>query len=300
MAIMEELVTRGIRPVMTNRRGVAKEPLPEGVTVVAMEATDPDQVAAVCQDATVVFNTTNPPYAKWPELFPPLLRGVIAGLSRTNATMIFSDNLYMYGPTHGQLIREDLPYAATGRKGVVRAQMATELLAAHQTGKIRVAIGRASDFYGPRVVNSVLGEQVFKPILQGKPANLLGNIDQPHTFSYIRDFATALITLSEQEAALGRAWHIPNAPTVSTRQILQLIEAELQHPVKHQAAGRLLVTVLSKVNPILKEFPELMYEWEEPYIVDHSQFAAAFGAQITPLADGLKQTIAWYRQALAG
>ncbi len=34
-------------------------------------------------------------------------------------------------------------------------------LAAHGAGPVRVTLGRAADFFGPRVLNSALGDRVF-------------------------------------------------------------------------------------------------------------------------------------------
>src|SRR6266508_476710 len=71
----------------------------------------------------------------------------------TGAKLVLADNLYAYGPHEGTLT-EDLPAAASGRKGRVRALMAERLLAAHRQGRLRVAIGRSSDYYGPGGLNS--------------------------------------------------------------------------------------------------------------------------------------------------
>ena len=61
------------------------------------------------------------------------------------------ENLYAYGPTGGRPLTEDLPLAARTRKGTTRAAMTTALLDVHRRGTVRVAIGRASDFFGPGV-----------------------------------------------------------------------------------------------------------------------------------------------------
>ncbi len=95
------------------------------------------------------------------------------------ARLVIGDNLYMYGDVSGQPLTEDLPNAATTRKGRLRAEMAEAALAAHQAGKVKVAIGRGSDFFGPGVLNSGMGERAIRPALQGKSASLMGNIDMP-------------------------------------------------------------------------------------------------------------------------
>jgi len=149
LAVMDELVAQGKPATLANRSGKVGEPLPAGVNMVQADSTDPDAVARLAKDAQVVFHCAQPSYDRWPDLFPPLTRAILDGVSRTQAKLVFGDNLYMYGPTGGQPIREDLPYAATGVKGKTRAAMAKMLLDAHRAGQARLTIGRASDFYSP-------------------------------------------------------------------------------------------------------------------------------------------------------
>lgn len=66
------------------------------------------------------------------------------------------------------------------RKGALRARIREEFLEAHARGAIEVAIGRASDFYGPGVVDSHFGDRFWSRGLAGKPAECLGDPDQPH------------------------------------------------------------------------------------------------------------------------
>src|SRR5215208_3616203 len=160
MAVIDELVKRGPRRVrMVNRSGRAR--VPHGVKVVGGEATDSTFAREASEGASVVYFTLNPPYNKWPELFPRLQAGVLEGAAAAGAKLVAMENLYMYGPTGGRPITEDLPHAATTRKGTVRARMSQELMEAHTSGRGRVAIGRASDFFGPRGLVSAAGEQVF-------------------------------------------------------------------------------------------------------------------------------------------
>ena len=150
MAVMDELVCRGKRVRMVNRGGRAN--LPEGVEVVGGDATDPAFTREVSVGASTIYNALNPPYNKWPELFPALQAGVLEGTAAAGAKLIAMENLYMYGPTGGRRLTEDLPYAAETRKGKVRARMSQELMEAHRSGKVQVALGRASDFFGPHVL----------------------------------------------------------------------------------------------------------------------------------------------------
>src|SRR3954449_9564959 len=186
MSMMDVLAKRGpTRVRMVNRSGRAS--VPEGVEVVGGDAADPTFTREVSAGASVVYFALNPPYDKWPELFPPLQTGVLEGAASAEAKLIAIENLYMYGLTAGRPLTEDLPHAPNTRKGAVRARMSEELMEAHKSGRVRVAIGRASDFFGPRVLASSAGEQVFGRAVQGKSAQLAGDPDQPHTYTYVPD-----------------------------------------------------------------------------------------------------------------
>jgi nucleoside-diphosphate-sugar epimerase len=295
MSVMEELVAHGRQVTLVNRRGVVDEALPVGVTVVRGDVTNPDEIAALCRATDVVFQCAQPEYYEWPEKFPPIMQGIIAGVAQTKARLVVGDNTYMYGPTGGRPLREDMPYAATGRKGQTRAKMARMVLDAHAAGTITATIGRASDFYGPRVLGSAVGDIFFKPALHGKPVNILGNPDLPHTYTYIRDFARGLVTLSEHEAAFGRAWHVPSAATISTRAFADRVAAEIGQPVKLRPAGKGMMLVAGLFVKEIREMQEMVYEFTEPFVVDDSQFRATFGHEATPHADAIRETVQWYR-----
>ena len=155
---------------------------------------------------------------------------------------------------------------------------------------------RASDFYGPGVTNALLGERVFPALLQGGKVQVLGDVDLPHTYTYVPDFARGLVTVAVADAALGQAWHVPNAPTESTREVLEMAAMIAEQPLKIGALPGWLLSVLALVNPVMRELREMQYQWSRPYLVDHSKFAATFWSEATPMEEGLAATIDWYRK----
>jgi nucleoside-diphosphate-sugar epimerase len=206
------------------------------------------------------------------------------------------ENLYMYGPTDGRLITEEMPYAANTRKGRVCAMMSKELMQAHRSGRVQVAIGRASDFFGPRVLASAAGEQVFGRAVQGKSAQVAGDPDQPHTYTYAPDIGKGLVILGEREEALGRAWHLPSPETVTTRRFVEMIFEEVGKPARLQAAPKIVLRALGLFNPAIRETIEMLYEFEEPFVVECSRFEREFGEQATPLRGAIQRTVRWYRE----
>ncbi|MCA9987347.1 MAG: NAD-dependent epimerase/dehydratase family protein [Anaerolineales bacterium] len=299
LAIMDELAAQKLPITLVNRSGRLNEPLPAHTRLVAADVTDSAALTKICQGAGHVFWCTQPAYHRWPQEFPAMTEAVINGVAPTGARLIFGSNTYMYGRPNGRPLTEQSPYAAHTRKGKVRAQMADMLLNAHAAGQLPVVIGRASDFYGPRVRQSALGEMVFAAALQGKAANLAGDLDQPHSYTYIRDFARALVQLAHDDDAYGRAWHVPNAPAGSTHDFIRLLEAELGQPVKVRLAGPLLLRLVGLFSPGAGETVEMVYEFTEPYVVDSSAYTSRYGMQATPHTAGIRETVAWYRQTIA-
>jgi nucleoside-diphosphate-sugar epimerase len=270
------------------------------VEVVGGDATDDAFTREASEGASVVYFALNPPYYKWPELFPPLQAGVLEGAASAGAKLIAMENLYMYGSTDGRQLTEDLPYAPNTRKGRVRARMSEELMEAHSSGRVQLAIGRASDFFGPRVLASAAGEQVFGRVVQGKSAQVAGDPDQPHTYTYAPDIGRGLVILGEREEALGEAWHLPSPETLTTRQFVEMIFEEVGKPARIQAAPKILLRALGLFNPEMREMIEMLYEFEEPFVVDHSKFERAFGEHATPLREAIGETVRWYRSKRAG
>ena len=291
-AVAEELLARGQSVKLVNRSGEGD--IPEGATIVKADVTNTELTREVCKNVRTVFHCAMPPYTQWPELFPTITYGIINGAISAEANLVYGDNLYMYGQVNGP-IKEDLPNNARGPKGKIRGEMADKLMQAHNEGKVKVAIGRASDFFGPRVLNSIFGERVFIPAIKGETINMLGRIDQPHTFTYIKDFAKGLVTLSENETAFGEIWHIPSAETITTQKFLHRIFSENKTFPPVKIAPKFIVNVMALFNPIIRELKEVLPNNEQPYIVDHSKFENTFGNNPTPHKQAISETISWYK-----
>lgn len=132
LAVARYLTARGERVRAVSPTGRAH--LPESVEVVVANVAQTAEANRACHGADVVYHCANPPYAKWPELHPPLMQAIIEGAAAAEAKLVFGDNLYAYGRVDGPLT-EDLPYRASGPNGRTRARIAEALMRAHETGR---------------------------------------------------------------------------------------------------------------------------------------------------------------------
>ncbi len=282
------------------------EGLPEGVEWREVDASDAGSAKDAAGDAAVIYQCLNAPYTQWPQLFPSLQRGALNAAEGTGALLVSLENVYGYGPTSGVAMTEDLPLAAETVKGRTRAAMTEELLAASSAGRVRVAIGRAADFFGPGVTETTLGERVFARALAGKRADFIGDPDLLHTYSYVPDVAAGLATLGSDERAVGEVWHLPGPETLTTRGVLDVLSDEVGHPVAIRSIPKPLLRVLGVFNPLVRELAEMAYQFEEPFVLDTTKYERVFGGRGTPLAAAIAATVDSYRdpssppRALAG
>jgi nucleoside-diphosphate-sugar epimerase len=297
-AIVRELVARSLPVRAVNRAGDAS--VPAGVERVAGDGLDLASMKVACQGASVIYHAVNVPYPQWAEMLPPMMENFIAAADVEHARLVYVDNLYMYGKVDGPM-RESTPVKPCSRKGQIRADLAATLMGAHEQGRVQAVIARASDFYGPGVLNAGLGEIALAPALKGKTANAVGNLDMPHTYTYIDDFAKALVTLGTRNEALGQVWLTPNAEALSTRQMLEMIFEEAGHKPKYRSAPGWMLTVMGWFNPMIREVKEMVYEFEMPFLVDHGEYDRVFGdVTPTPQPEAVARTVAWYRDYVQG
>jgi nucleoside-diphosphate-sugar epimerase len=295
LATYEALRRRGERVRLVNRSGHAT--VPDDVEVVGGDARDPVFTADAARGARVLYQTLNPPYTAWTAQFPALQAGVLAAAQASGARLVSMENVYMYGRPNGHPLTEDRSYDAHTVKGQLRGRMARELLAAHQAGRVEVTIGRASDYFGPRGgAQSNLGDRVFAAALTGKTASVLGDLDQPHTYTYIPDIGEGLAVLGEHPDAPGEVWHLPNDPdTRTTRQLVDIIYRHAGQPAtKVRSLPLMVLRGLGMFNATVRQLLEMKYQYDEPFVVESAKIATKLGVQATPHDQALAETLAAY------
>lgn len=298
-ATVERLVARG-QPVRVAQR-TAPEDLPTGVAFQACDVLDPSAVLAAAQGAGQIVAAIGFPYqaALWRKAWPVAMGNLVAAAERTGARLVFFDNLYMYGPQRAPL-REDMPLTSYGGKPAARSAATRIWMASSQAGRARIAALRAPDFYGPGVGNSHLGDLAFGALARGRSAMMISPPDTPHDFAYVPDLGRAVVSLLDApDDAYGQAWHTPCAPTRTPREIFALGAAALGRPAKITALPLGLLPAMGLVSPMMREMAEMRFQWDRPYLVDWSRFAARFWSDPTPFEVGAPDTARAFQAAAA-
>lgn len=286
-AIALLLADGGHRVRVVTRSGAGPEH--PGIERRAADASDAATLRELSRGATAIYNAANPPYHRWPELWPPIAAAMLGAAEANGAVLATVSNLYAYGPVDRPLT-ESMPLASTETKSQVRAQMWAEALAAHQAGRARVVEVRASDYVGARAQSHLT--RAAAPLVARRTVRVLGSADQPHSWTYTGDTARLLIAAAADPTAHGRAWHVPSNPPRTQREaVADMAEVAGLPMVKVTILPTWVLRVGSIFVPMLREVIPMLYQFTRPFVLDDTAARARFGIEPTPWSQVLTETI---------
>ena len=279
-------------------RLVSRHPKPvAGTTAVAADLTNYEQTLAAVKGSSIVYLLAGLPYDSriWEKNWPVIMSNTIDACKEADSKLIFLDNVYMYGRVNG-VMTENTPFNPCSKKGKIRAAIATQLLTEMQAGTIKALIARAADFYGPSgEKTSMPNILVFSNHLKKKKAQWLGDITQPHAYTYIPDIAEALYLLANNEHAFGQTWHLPTSSRYITgNELISLSAAAFQTAEGHFTFPKWMIALAGIFNRDIYEMKEMLYQNIFPYQFDATKFSTTFHFKPTDYEDGIKQTAAYY------
>jgi nucleoside-diphosphate-sugar epimerase len=250
--------------------------------------------------AAVVYDCMNPQYHQWKGALLPLGKGGVHGATAAGARLVALDCLYALGAP-AEPMRHDSPHAPRSKKGELRVALERLRTDAAARGDLQLAIGRASDFFGPDLPYSGWSERFFTHLYAGKAGECLGDPDMPHAYTFADDVAAALRTLGEDPRGAGHhghdgfscLWHLPTAPAESTRQLAARLGRLLGLEARVKRVPRWLLQTAGLFSPFMRELAEMTYQWDAPFLVDDSRFVSTFGQAATPLAESAAATAVW-------
>ena len=118
---------------------------------------------------------------------------------------------------------------------------------------------------------------------------MFGNLNKIHTFTYTPDAAKATALLGNTSDAYNQVWHLPTTKEpLTNQQWVELIADALHVEAKIQSVPAWMLNLLGVFIPIMKEFPEMLYQYEQDYIFDSSKFEKRFGMTATPPKEGVR------------
>lgn len=266
------------RPVrLISRRGTGPDhPLIERV---AADATDTARLTGLIRDTEALINCACPPYDRWRTEFPALAASLLRAVEDTGVPYVMLGNHYGVGAVTGP-INEGRPAAPSTTKGVVRARIWEDA----QASGVSVCEVRSSDFIGAGGL-SLFGLITAPALLAGAPARYPGDLDVPHSWSFVGDVARTLVAAAADDRSWSRVWHVPSTATVSVRELAVGLTGVPEPDLEPLTAEE--IAALGETDPVVAEISEMFYLFDQPFIVDSEETEALLGLKPTPLEDAL-------------
>ena len=263
------------------------------------DLTDLSQIDRAIEGSEIVYVVVGFEYRLdvWQKTWMPFMTGVVDACKRHGARLVFFDNVYMYDRSAIPHMTESSPVSSPSRKGLVRQQVHERVMEEIGKGGLTALIARAADFYGPENRNSMLGIMAADNLIKGKKAQFFGGLDRIHTYTYTPDAAAATALLGNTEDAYGQVWHVPTTrDKITQRQWIQMVAGELGVQAKTQHVPSWMVRLLGLFIPVMRELPEMLYQYENDYVFDSGKFEKRFGITATDPSLGVKSMVADLRK----
>jgi nucleoside-diphosphate-sugar epimerase len=237
----------------------------------------------------------------WQSSWPPFMKTVINTCKVNNTKLVFFDNVYLYDKSTIPFMTENSPIGPPSKKGEVRKQLYEMIMNEVQMGSLTALIARSADFYGPDTNNSLLGEMIIKNLMKNKKAQTFGDLNKIHTYTYTLDAGKATALLGNTADAYNQVWHVPTTKEkLTNQQWIDLIADEMNVQAKIQYIPTWLIHMLGIFIPLMREFPEMVYQNEMDYVFDSSKFEKRFGLTATAPKDGVKEMINYFKKINTG
>jgi nucleoside-diphosphate-sugar epimerase len=259
------------------------------------DLSDASQVEKAVEGSEVVYLLIGFDYniKVWQDKWPKLMRATIDACIKHKSKLVFFDNVYMYDINAIPHMTENSVINPPSKKGAVRKEIADMLLNEVKSGKLTALIARSADFYGSNNNKSFLFEVVYKNIKKGKKPNWLIDANKKHSFTYTPDAAKATALLGNTVDAYNQVWHLPtDKNTLTGKEMIALFAKEMNVENKVSVLPMWLLKILGLFIPIMKEMPEMMYQYDRDYFFDSSKFDKRFNFKTTTYQEGVKLTVA--------
>ncbi len=271
------------------RKAFGADPLAE---IVSWNPDSPASVEAAAQGIDTLIYLVGVNYTQF-ELHPELMRKTLDGaISAGVRQVLLIGTVYPYGLPQTSPLREDHPRNPHTFKGRMRKAQEDLLMQADSAGRIRAAVLRLPDFYGPGVEASFL-HGAIKAAAQGGTADMIGPLDRPHEFVFVPDVGPVVARLISTPAAFGRIWHLAGAGVTSQQALVEEMERQTGRKLKKRVAGKTMLRIIGLFNPMMRELVEMHYLQTQPVIMDDSSLQQLIGPITkTSYADGIRRALA--------
>jgi len=298
--LVDKLLERGrrVRVVVRNRYRAEVRFQEKLVEVHKINFRNIKQVLETIEKDSIIYNCVKVPPYKWFKNYPLVIYNIIYAAKKYKAKIVHVDNLTVYGLMKTKKLTERDPLIPKSDEGLIRKNLAEQIIIGHQRGDYEATIVRFPDFYGPYIVNE-FSRNIFLRPLKNKPAKWFVDLEKKHSFIYVKDAAKALLAIGENPNSYGEIWHVAGEKPLTGKEFIKLVYKNLDEEPKMQIRRKFSIKFESIFDAEISRINDTLEQWEAPLIIDGRKFKEYFPeVKITPHKEAIAETLKWFEKRL--
>ncbi|MCT0455874.1 NAD-dependent epimerase/dehydratase family protein [Lactococcus cremoris] len=227
----------------------------------------------------------------WMKQFSKILDNVIEACKIHRSKLVFFDNTYMY-PKTSAIQYENTIFSPSGKKSLVRAQLADKIIKEMEANELKAVVCRAPEFYGPEKTQSITNTMIFSNIKAKQKLKIPISDSTLRTLIWTPDASRAMALIGNTDDAYGQTWHLPCDRSLTYKEMINIADKIENEKLSYSIIKLWKFKVGSLFNKNAKELLELLPRYEVDNLFNSDKFKKRFPSfPVTSFESGIKQIL---------
>lgn len=227
----------------------------------------------------------------WMKQFSKILDNVIEACKIHRSKLVFFDNTYMY-PKTSAIQYENTIFSPSGKKSLVRAQLADKIIKEMEANELKAVVCRAPEFYGPEKTQSITNTMIFSNIKAKRKLKIPISDNTLRTLIWTPDASRAMALVGNTDDAYGQTWHLPCDRSLTYKEMINIADKIENEKLSYSIIKLWKFKVGSLFNKNAKELLELLPRYEVDNLFNSDKFKKRFPSfPVTSFESGIKQIL---------
>lgn len=261
--------------------------------IVSADLLDFNETNNAISGSDIVYFTVGLPMDSemWMKQFSKILDNVIEACKIHQSKLVFFDNTYMY-PKTSAIQYENTIFSPSGKKSLVRAQLADKIIKEMEANELKAVVCRAPEFYGPEKTQSITNTMIFRNIKAKRKLKIPISDSTLRTLIWTPDASRAMALIGNTDDAYGQTWHLPCDRSLTYKEMINIADKIENEKLSYSIIKLWKFKVGSLFNKNAKELLELLPRYEFDNLFNSDKFKKRFPSfPVTSFESGIKQIL---------
>ena len=171
---------------------------------------------------------------------------------------------------------ENTIFSPSGKKSLVRAQLADKIIKEMEANELKAVVCRAPEFYGPEKTQSITNTMIFSNIKAKQKLKIPISDSTLRTLIWTPDASRAMALIGNTDDAYGQTWHLPCDRSLTYKEMINIADKIENEKLSYSIIKLWKFKVGSLFNKNAKELLELLPRYEVDNLFNSDKFKKRF------------------------